>query len=114
MPRVSKRVTYLQKLENRVRVLKKTNVASSSGDDDVLEPDNYLHALCMVACRKLQHMKTKRYLFRSRKHRKCKGECPYDKDFNDKGDLPWLNDSEFLMAYRMSRKSMRKLIDLMI
>ena len=66
----------------------------------------------MVAHRKLQHLKTKRYLFRSRKHRKHKGECPYDKDFNDEGDLPWLNDSEFLMAYRMSRKSMRKLIDL--
>ena len=65
MPRISKRITYLQKLENRVRVLKKIYVASLCDDDDVLEPDNYLYVLYMVAYRKLQHMKTKRYLFRS-------------------------------------------------
>ena len=44
MPRISKRIAYLQKLENRVRVLKKTHIASLSGDDDVLgrNPENRL------------------------------------------------------------------------
>ena len=69
MPRISKRITYLKKLENRVEVLKKLCIASSCDDDDVLEPDNYLCVLYMVAYRKLQHMKTERHLFRSHKYR---------------------------------------------
>ena len=66
----------------------------------------------MVSYRKLKVVTNKRYLFRSRKHRKHKGECPYDKDFFDDMDLPWLNDSEFLSTHRMSRKNMNKLIEL--
>ena len=41
---------------------------------------------------KLEVVTNKRYLFRSRKYCKHKGECPYDKDFFAHEDLTWLND----------------------
>ena len=80
MARLSKRKMCIKKLEERVIKLKKLCIASL-GDDDVLQPDNYLHVLYIVAYRKLKHVTSKRCLFRSRKYRKNKGECPYDKDF---------------------------------
>ena len=111
MARLSKRKMCIKKLEERVIKLKKLCIASL-GDDDVLQPDNYLCVLCLVAHRNLKHVTSKPCLFRSRKCRKNKGECPYDKDFFDSEDLPWLNEAEFLQTYRMSRKNMRKLIDM--
>ena len=111
MPRVSKKVTYIKKLENRVAKLKKLFIASLSADDEFLYPDNYLYVLYMVCYRKLQIVTNKRYLFRSRKYRKHKGECPYDQDYFDDDDSPWLNDSEFLFTHRMSRKNLNKLIE---
>jgi len=80
MARPSKRKTYIKKLEERVTKLKKAYIASL-GDDDGLQRDNYLSILYLVAHRKLKNASSKRYLFRSRKYRKNKGECPYDKDF---------------------------------
>ena len=111
MPRISKRLTYIKKWDDRVAKLKKIFIASLSSDDEVLDPDNYLYILYMIQYRKLQILTNKRYLFRSKKYRKHKGECPYDKHFYDDDDLPWLNEAEFLATYRMSRKSMKKFIE---
>ena len=36
----------------------------------------------------------------------------HDVDFNDDGDTHWLNDNECLSSHRMSRKTMKKLIDM--
>ena len=105
MPRTSKRATYIKKLEKRVSSLKKNYIASLSADDDVLEPDNYMYLMHMISYRKLQIATKSRYLFRSRKYRKHKGECLCDKDYLDGEDLPWLNDTEFISTCRMSRST---------
>ena len=97
MPRVSKRLTLMKKLEDRVEKLKKSCIASLSADDDFLEPDDYLCALCVVSYRKLKIVTNKRCLFRSCKCRKHKGGCPYDKDFFAHEDIPWLNESDFYL-----------------
>ena len=61
MPRISKRLTYIKKLEDRVNKLKKIFIASLRLDDDVLDPDNYLYILYMIQHRKLQIVTNKRY-----------------------------------------------------
>ena len=112
MPRRSKRITYLKKLEDRVVKLRKAYLCSLRSDSELFETDNHLYLLYMVSYRKLKILSSKRYLFRKKKYRRNKGVCMYDADFDDAGDTPWLNDDEFLAAYRMSRKSMNKLIEL--
>ena len=80
MARLSQRKTCIKNLEERDAKLKKLYLASLI-EDDALKPDNCLMILCLIACRKLKNVSSKRYLFRSRKYHKNKGECPYDKDF---------------------------------
>lgn len=76
MSRVSKRLTYLKKMEDRAAKLKKLFVASLSADDEVLDLDNYLYILHMIAYRKLKIVTNKRCLFRSKKHCKHRGKLP--------------------------------------
>ena len=113
MPRRSKRITYIKKLETRVKKLKKAYIISlGDQNDNVYKTDNYLYLMYMLAYRKLKHATSKRYLFRKKKYRKHTDKCVYESDFNKEGDPPWLNDSEFLSSYRMTRKTMEKLIDM--
>ena len=79
-------------------------LASLSTDDDALEPDNRLRVFRMVSHRRLQKVASKRNLLRSCKHRKCEGECPHGKGFNDEGYFPDLATQSFL-TYRVPRKS---------
>ena len=67
MPRMSKRLTYIKKLEDRVAKLKKMFIASVSNDDDMLDPDNYLHIFHMISYRKLQIVTNMRHSFRNKK-----------------------------------------------
>ena len=65
----------------------------------------------VLAYRKLQHVTSKRYLFRKKKYRKHTDKCAYEADFNKEGGTLCLNVSEFLSSDRMTRKTMEKLID---
>ena len=65
----------------------------------------------MLAYRKLQHVTSKRCLFRKKKHRKHTDKCVCEDDFNKEGGTLCLNDSEFLSSDRVTRKTMEKLID---
>ena len=65
-----------------------------------------------MSYKKLQILTNRRYLCRSLKYRKNNGECPYDKDFVDSEDLSQMNDDEFLQTYCISRKNIKKLINL--
>ena len=80
MPRVSKRPTFIKKLEDRAAKPNKNFISSASNDDeDVLDHYDHLHVLRMTSYRKLQIVTNKRNLFRRKKYRKHKGQCPYDR-----------------------------------
>ena len=59
MVRLSKRRTYLKKLETRVNKLRKAYLTSLNDDSELFETNNYLHLMYIVSYHKLQVLSSK-------------------------------------------------------
>jgi DDE superfamily endonuclease len=120
MPRSSKRAEYLRRLrryfQTRMvyRASRKMLTSTDDDDDDLLNDSMDLHVL-----QKLRFAEERRYLFRSSKYRKGRHNEVFERDLDDGRLLesddesiqPWLNDTEFLQKYRVSRRCFGIILD---
>jgi len=71
--------------------------------------------LDVVVARSLEVAETKRYHEERTKYRKSPSfafEIDLNEDVDSDGEMPWLNDKEFLQKYRCSRASVDALYEL--
>jgi DDE superfamily endonuclease len=111
MPRHSERRYQINKLTEEARHRFSLRSLRDSGalSDDSLEDD-----LDLLRLLQIRELEATRYFFRSPLYRRCKGndtlltELDHDLNIGDSG--AWLNESEFLQKYRMTRRSFEVLV----
>lgn len=133
MPRISRRARLLRILHNVVNQRIARRAVRMVLKEDKDEPDIFEDAIDLFSISLLNKANNKRYLFRSTRYRKGKSEKRFIDDLGEEVEnvaetslqqptqvedvescgssdqssklQPWLNDSEFLQKYRMSRDS---------
>jgi DDE superfamily endonuclease len=119
MPRISKRARAIRDLEFIARERLTARQTRTTFDEE----DPIADGVDLVVMKALQNAHSSRYLFRERKYRKGSLDERFGTDLLDQiqhpsdtddteGVQPWLNESEFIQKYRMSRSSFDYLLNL--